>query len=70
MFEPASGDRDTSRTVLTLRRLWWVVVVAAVVSAFGAYLIGSRRPEQYSATAALLLRDTQLDQGLFPNQRP
>jgi polysaccharide biosynthesis transport protein len=65
MFERADSDRDPSRAVLALRRLWWVILLVAAVSAAGAYLLGREQPKQYSATASLLLRATQLDQALF-----
>jgi polysaccharide biosynthesis transport protein len=65
MFERLSSDRDRPRAILALRRMWWVIVVVAVISAGGAYLLGKRKPMEYSATASLLFRDSQLDQWLF-----
>jgi polysaccharide biosynthesis transport protein len=59
------GERDLSSVIASVRRLWWLVVLVAAVSASGAYFLGNRQPTEYSATATLLFRDSQLDQGLL-----
>jgi len=68
MFERIRGDRDASRVVVALRRRWWVIVLVAAVAGVGAYVLASRKPDMYTASAALLFQDSQLDQKLFGNQ--
>jgi capsular exopolysaccharide synthesis family protein len=68
MFERLSGDRDPSRMIVALGRRWWVIVLLAAIAGAGAYFLANRKTKMYSATAALLFQDSNLDQKLFGNQ--
>lgn len=68
MSDRLKSDAQALRALQLLKRRWWVIVLLAVVSAGAAYALAQRKPKQYSATAALLFQNSQLDQALFGTQ--
>jgi succinoglycan biosynthesis transport protein ExoP len=68
MFDRLRSDRDASQVITALRRNWWIIVIIALISAGGAYVLSNRKPKVYSATASLLFQNSHLDEQLFGNQ--
>jgi capsular exopolysaccharide synthesis family protein len=60
------GGASEVRTILrALRRRWWIVALCTVAVAATAYALSSRQTSQYTSSASLLFRDSQLGQTLF-----
>jgi capsular exopolysaccharide synthesis family protein len=59
-------EHEFGRHLRDLRRWWWLPVLCTVVAAVNAYVISSRHPNEYDATASLLFRDPAIDERLFP----
>lgn len=68
MSDRLKSDDQIARAMQVLKRRWWVIVLIAVISAGAAYGIAQSKAKKYSATAALLFQNSQLDQRLFGNQ--
>jgi succinoglycan biosynthesis transport protein ExoP len=68
MFDHLRSERDASQMISAVRRSWWIIVVIALISAGGAYVLSKRKPKVYSASAALLFQNSHLDEQLFGNQ--
>src|SRR5579875_2374038 len=67
MRDRLKSDAQVLRFFQVLKRRWWVIVAIALIAAGGAYAFAKRKPKEYSATAALLFQNDQLDQQLFGN---
>lgn len=59
---PRNGLRSL---VGVLRRRWWVILAAISLTTAAAIVRSAQQDKQYTATAALLFRDPQLDQKFF-----
>lgn len=67
MLQPHRSERDLTPLFLTLRRNAWLILLVATVASVGAYLVAKRQTTRYSASAALLFKNSNLDQELFGN---
>jgi succinoglycan biosynthesis transport protein ExoP len=67
MRERLKSDAQVVRFLQVLKRRSWLIAVIALVAAGAAYGFAKRKPNQYTATAALLFQNDQLDQQLFGN---
>src|SRR4051812_32740613 len=62
MAGSTSASGDLGDVLGVLRRRFAVIVLTVAVAAVAAYLISSRQPEEYRATATLLFRDSNVSQ--------
>src|ERR1700733_11358218 len=56
------GGLDLERALVVLRRRWWVILVITFVVGGTSFALSEHQQKQYTATAAVLFEDSQLNQ--------
>jgi receptor protein-tyrosine kinase len=60
----AGGEAPFYAVVRILRQRWWVIALCALLAPTVAYLATSQQPDEFRATAKLLLRSGELEEGI------
>jgi capsular exopolysaccharide synthesis family protein len=56
------GGLDLERALVVLRRRWWIILVITFVVGGASFALSEHQQKQYTATAAVLFEDSQLNQ--------
>lgn len=58
----SEGNLDLERALVVLRRRWWVILLSTVLVGGASFALSERQTKEYTATAAVLFEDSQLNQ--------
>jgi capsular exopolysaccharide synthesis family protein len=58
----SEGGLDLERALVVLRRRWWVILLSTMVVGGASFALSEHQQKEYTATAAVLFEDSQLNQ--------